>query len=595
MTLEALDVRLQESCALFGFIPPPDGPTRSWLIMRISLICILASTLLLATAIASAQTTDSINFGTTYQTIRGFGVSTAWQPVMSSTVVDSLWGMGADQMGLTMVRQRIDPSSTTGGSNWSTELQNSLEVLAVSPGAIVFATPWTPPAVWKSNDSTVMGTLNTADYANYANYLNAYVAYMKAGGVNLYAISMQNEPDANVTYESCSWTGTTMSNWVAQEGGTITTKLIMPESESFIESMSDPALANSSAVGHISIIGGHLYGATPYYYTNAKNAGKDVWMTEHYIQASGSTPAIGDAINVAKEVHNSMAVGQYNAYVWWWANSDIQQGLLNSSNTPSYNGFALAQFSKFVRPGYVMTGANNSPVSGVYVTSYKGSGNYVIVAINSNSSASSIDFEMSGATLTSMTPYQTNSSGGLIQEGAVGVSSNSFTYTLPGESITTFVGTGTSSSGGPIDIDAGGAASGSWVADEDYSGGTALTYTNAVSTSLLSGTIPPPTVLQSQRYGSFTYTISGYTSGSSHSVTLYFVENYVTGTGQREFNVLINGTQVLTNYDVYAAAGGQFKAVEKSFTTTANSSGQIVIQFSPGAIQNPMVSGIAIQ
>jgi hypothetical protein len=73
------------------------------------------------------------------------------------------------------------------------------------------------------------------------------------------------------------------------------------------------------------------------------------------------------------------------------------------------------------------------------------------------------------------------------------------------------------------------------------------------------------------------------------------VENYVTGTGQREFNVLINGTQVLTNYDVYAAAGGQFMAVQKSFTTTANSSGQIVIQFSSGAVQSPMVSGIAVQ
>jgi hypothetical protein len=179
-----------------------------------------------------------------------------------------------------------------------------------------------------------------------------------------------------------------------------------------------------------------------------------------------------------------------------------------------------------------------------------------------------------------------------------------FTITVTGTSGSTTASTaftlsvGPSGVGGALDIDAGGAASGSWVADEDFSGGTALTYTNAVSTSLLSGTVPPATVLQSQRYGngsSFTYTIPGYASGSSHTVTLYFVENYVTGTGKREFNVLINGTQVLTNYDVYAAAGGQFKAVEKSFTTTANSSGQIVIQFSPGAVQNPMVSGIAIQ
>lgn len=151
---------------------------------------------------------------------------------------------------------------------------------------------------------------------------------------------------------------------------------------------------------------------------------------------------------------------------------------------------------------------------------------------------------------------------------------------------------------GPVSIDAGGAASGSWVADEDFSGGTAFTYTNTVSTSSLSGTVPPSTVLQSQRYGnnsSFTYTLPGFTAGSSHTVTLYFVENYVTGTGQREFNVLINGSQVLTSFDVYAAAGGQFKAIQRSFTTTANSSGQIVIQFNPGAVQNPMVSGIAVQ
>jgi hypothetical protein len=176
-----------------------------------------------------------------------------------------------------------------------------------------------------------------------------------------------------------------------------------------------------------------------------------------------------------------------------------------------------------------------------------------------------------------------------------------FTITVTGTSGTTAttsftLNVGTSGGGStPVYIDAGGAASGSWAADEDFSGGTAYTYTNAVSTSLLSGTVPPQTVLQSQRYGSFTYTIPGYTAGTSHTVTLYFVESYVTAAGQREFNVLINGTQVLTNYDVYAAAGGQFKAVEKSFTTTANSSGDIVIEFSPGAVQSPMVSGIAIQ
>lgn len=558
------------------------------------LFLLLSATFALClTASAGAQTTDSINFSTTYQTIRGFGTSTAWQPVLSSAQANNLFGTGPGQVGLTILRSRIDPSSTTGGSNWATERSNAQQAQSINSQVIVFATPWTPPAVWKTNNSVDDGALLTADYDNFANYLNAFIAYEKAGGVNLYAISVQNEPDFLPSYESCGYSGAQMDAFIAKEGGKINTRLMMPESDTFNTNESDPTLNDSNAVGFVSIVAGHTYGTNPFYYTNAKNKGKDVWMTEvTYTPAAGSSaqPTISDAISAAKLYHQSMAVAQYNAYVYWWTPL-----LLNGSN-PNYYAYALGQYSKFVRPGYVMTGANNNPTSGVYVTSFKGNNNYVIVAVNSNSGASSINFSMSGATISSMTPYQTNASGGLIQEGAVSVSNNSFVYSLQGQSITTFVGTGSSNSGGgAVDIDAGGAASGSWVADEDFSGGTALTYSNSVSTSSLSGTIPPSTVLQSQRYGSFTYTLPGFTSGSSHTVTLYFVENYVTGSGQREFNVSLNGSQVLTNYDVYAAAGGQFKAIQKSFTTTANSNGQIVIQFSPGAVQNPMVSGIAVQ
>ena len=90
--------------------------------MKIRLASIVASTILLASIVASAQT-DAINFNTTYQTIRGFGTSTAWQPVLNSTQANNLFGVGAGQVGLTILRSRIDPSSTTGGSNWQTELK----------------------------------------------------------------------------------------------------------------------------------------------------------------------------------------------------------------------------------------------------------------------------------------------------------------------------------------------------------------------------------------------------------------------------------------------------------------------------------------
>jgi hypothetical protein len=136
-----------------------------------------------------------------------------------------------------------------------------------------------------------------------------------------------------------------------------------------------------------------------------------------------------------------MAVAQYNAYVYWWT------PLLLNGNSPNYYAYALGQYSKFVRPGYVMTGANNNPTSGVYVTSYKGNGNYVIVAVNSNGGSTSVDFSLSGATLSSVTPYQTSASNQIAQLGAVSVSNDAFTYSLPGQSITTFVGTGTTGSG----------------------------------------------------------------------------------------------------------------------------------------------------
>jgi O-glycosyl hydrolase len=152
---------------------------------------------LTVTSIQAAGTV-TVDFGTSNQTIRGFGGSTAWMPLMPSAQANALFGDGNGQIGLSILRVRIDPSSVTGGaSNWGTELGNAQEAQAL--GASVIATPWTPPAAYKSNSNTVMGSLNSANYTDYANYLESFVNYMSTNGVNLYGISMQNEPDANVT------------------------------------------------------------------------------------------------------------------------------------------------------------------------------------------------------------------------------------------------------------------------------------------------------------------------------------------------------------------------------------------------------------
>jgi len=153
-------------------------------------------------------------------------------------------------------------------------------------------------------------------------------------------------------------------------------------------------------------------------------------------------------------------------------------------------------------------------------------------------------------------------------------------------------GTGTGTGSGGVDISAGGPAAAPFVADEDYTGGATAAVTNAISTTGVTNPAPQ-SVYQHNRYGNFTYTIPGLTAGGSYTVQLDFAEEYWTGAGDREFNVLINGTQVLTDFDIYATAGGEFIAVDEPFTATASSAGVVTIQF-VSVKDNAQVNGIQV-
>ena len=147
---------------------------------------------------------------------------------------------------------------------------------------------------------------------------------------------------------------------------------------------------------------------------------------------------------------------------------------------------------------------------------------------------------------------------------------------------------------GAVSISCGGGAASPFVADTDFGSGAASSTTHAINTSdWLTSPVPPPSVLQTNRHGPMTYRMGGFTPGQSRSVKLYFVEHFWTVAGKRLFNVIINGKQVLTDFDVFADAGGQYIAVQHTFTTTANPSGEVVVQFVSG-VDNPIVNGIVV-
>ena len=144
-------------------------------------------------------------------------------------------------------------------------------------------------------------------------------------------------------------------------------------------------------------------------------------------------------------------------------------------------------------------------------------------------------------------------------------------------------------------INSGGAAlSGtSWAADEDSTGGGTYSNFNTVSTTGVVNAAPMA-IYQSERSGVFNYVLPGLTAGNSYTVRLHFAEIYWTQTGQRVFNVAINGTPVLSNFDIVNIAGGPNIAIVKQFTATANSGGQIVISFTAGTADQPKISGVEL-
>jgi trimeric autotransporter adhesin len=147
-------------------------------------------------------------------------------------------------------------------------------------------------------------------------------------------------------------------------------------------------------------------------------------------------------------------------------------------------------------------------------------------------------------------------------------------------------------SGGPaVSNVTGGDAS--FVADEYFSAGGTSNSNNPVNTVGVVNAAPEAVYL-SERNGAFNYTVPGLAPGAQYTVLLHFAETYFTAANSRVFNVAINGTPVLTNFDIFALAGANTALVEQ-FNATANSSGQIVITYTNGSQNQPKSSGIEIR
>ena len=389
----------------------------------------------------------TINLDSLHQVIRGYGAANIlpWRPDMTDSEIQTAFGTGNNHLGFTILRLRVPPDS----NQWSANLATAKK--AYDMGVKIIATPWSPPASMKNDSSLVSGELLESSYSEYAAFLNAFVNYMGRNGVPLYGISIQNEPDVSVSYESCDWNAAQFLNFCKNNAQSIGARIIMPESFHFDHSLSDPTLNDSVAASHVSIIGGHIYGGGISPYPLAKSKGKEVWMTEYLINSSGNGSNMDTswaaALLTAQSINNCMNADM-NAYVWWYIvrfYGPIDDGTYNSADKGNITkkGFVMSQFARFIRPGYVRVESSvYPPTNDISFTAYKDplSSKTVIVAINSGSADAETIFEIqSGKMTTEFTPYTTSASKNCEQGNAFNVSGENFTYTLEPSSITTFV------------------------------------------------------------------------------------------------------------------------------------------------------------
>ena len=176
---------------------------------------------------------------------------------------------------------------------------------------------------------------------------------------------------------------------------------------------------------------------------------------------------------------------------------------------------------------------------------------------------------------------------------ATGTSTYTQVQTGTGTTTATSTQTTTGTSIAVYQIDAGNNNAVSPFSGDQYgSGGTLRSVANTITTSGITNPAPMA-VYQSERYGDSSYTFPNLTPGSQYTVRLHFAELYWSAAGQRTFNVVINGTTVLSNFDIFASAGGNYRAVLREFTTGADSSGQIVVAFNT-VTNNATIGGIEI-
>jgi len=101
-------------------------------------------------------------------------------------------------------------------------------------------------------------------------------------------------------------------------------------------------------------------------------------------------------------------------------------------------GYALGNWSKFVRPGFQRIAATDRPTGGVLIEAYRDATHIAVIAVNTGSKPVTQKFILDSATFGTLTPWVTSPDDNLAAKDPF-TAYDTFTYDLPASSVVTFV------------------------------------------------------------------------------------------------------------------------------------------------------------
>ncbi len=301
------------------------------------------------------------------------------------------------------------------------------EILAIAPKLKILGSPWSAPVWMKTNGKVKGGNLKPEFYGAFANYLVRYVQEMKAEGITIDAITVENEPlnpkntPSMVVFADEEGTFIAKNLGPAFEAEGIRTKIVLYDHNPDVPSYPLSILAMPEASMYVDGTAFHLYGGEAATMTEVHNQypAKSIYMTEQSISSRANGP-FGIAGAISRVPIAAMRNWSRNVLLWNLA-ADPNNGphtndggctgctgaltIDGSSVTRLVAYYTLAHFSKFVPPGSVRIESNEMEQlsTAAFLTP---DDRIVLVAANTGNFPKTFQVEYRGRTFTTTLPEE---------------------------------------------------------------------------------------------------------------------------------------------------------------------------------------------